>query len=349
MTLDFDIAIVTRNRHDYLNLTIPLMLKQSRLPTNFIVIDSSDDHDKTKRLLNEIFKSSGGSCNLHIHKSGMGIPLQRNVAMQFIRSPIVFFPDDDSLWFDGFANEVMNVYEADIKQEIGGVAGTASQTPPPGTIDRDEAYRQLEFRDLLGLYLNKPINMVMDRFFPDPLFIEGDRRTAKRDIPLWLQNSNHAVLSNLMTGYLMSFRTDIIKKKGFDEGLGRYAIFEDRDASLSVLETHLIARAVNAKVFHYRSPDKRESGFQWGFTHIINMSYLVCKHAPDKSAARNCLTRFAYYKLFFYLLQAQTAHGRNRVAGARAAIKHLPAFLRASKEDLPKIYISVKEKYLNGK
>lgn len=346
--LNFDIVIVTRNRHDYLKLSIPLMLRQSRLPANFIVIDSSDDHEKTKQVVNSIFNSTNVDCNLCIHKSGMGIPLQRNVGMQFVRSPIVFFPDDDALWFDGFAQEVMSVYEMDVREEIGAVAGTASQIPPPGTITREEAYKQLEFRDLLGLYLNKPINKLMDGFFPDPLFVEGNSRIEKKDVPLWLKN-NSAEISNLMTGFLMSFRTGVIKRKGFDESLGQYAIFEDRDASLSVLDTHLIARAVNAKVFHYRSPDKRESGFKWGFTHILNLAYIVCKHTSDKTVARKYLKRFFYYKLFFYLLQSQTAYGRARVAGAWSAMQHLSAFLTASKENLPEVYISVKEKYLSGK
>ena len=42
--LDHSIVIATCNRPAALRLSIPRMLKQSRPPTQLIVIDSSDDH-----------------------------------------------------------------------------------------------------------------------------------------------------------------------------------------------------------------------------------------------------------------------------------------------------------------
>ena len=44
--LDFDVVIATRNRPQALELSIPLILGQSRQPKKLIVIDSSDDQTR---------------------------------------------------------------------------------------------------------------------------------------------------------------------------------------------------------------------------------------------------------------------------------------------------------------
>ena len=42
------------------------------------------------------------------------------------------FPDDDALWFPGFSDSVMRVYETDAEETIGGVGGTEVAALPPG-------------------------------------------------------------------------------------------------------------------------------------------------------------------------------------------------------------------------
>jgi hypothetical protein len=49
--MEFDIVLPTRNRQMALQLSIPLMLSQSRLPLHFIVVDSSDSHSEVRQLV----------------------------------------------------------------------------------------------------------------------------------------------------------------------------------------------------------------------------------------------------------------------------------------------------------
>jgi len=52
--LTFDIVIATRNRKDVLADSIPLMLTQSRQAESLIIIDSSDDHQSVKTLVESL-------------------------------------------------------------------------------------------------------------------------------------------------------------------------------------------------------------------------------------------------------------------------------------------------------
>jgi glycosyltransferase involved in cell wall biosynthesis len=344
-TPQFDIVIATLNRESALRLSVPRMLTQSALPANFIVVDASDNHNQVKKTLESAFQKANTSVRLKIVRSEAGSSLQRNVGLEFVESPIVFFPDDDALWFDGFSEAIMKVYTADTMNEIGGVAGTASSVPPPGVLAYRHTPYRMELHDLLSPRLRQFMRTI-ETFFPDPLFLEGHIRNQHKCAPSWLQSDDNVAVSNLMSGFLMTFRADLIRKTGFDETLGRYAAFEDRDASLAVLDTHLIARAVHAHVFHYRVPGKRVSGFEWGFIKIANCAYILCKHTLESALSRRYLRRFSYYKLLSYLLQAHTSYGRARVAGALSAIRHLPAFLAASKGELPEVYTSLRKRYL---
>ena len=341
MSMDFDIVIVTRNRQKALPISIPLMLAQSRLPQKFIVIDSSDNHNDVRRIVENIFSCSMANVRLEIHRTSPGISYQRNVGLKYAESPVVFFPDDDALWFPNVAENMMKVYERDSEGLIGAVCAAESIVPPPGVFDNAAPLYRMEFRDRLQRVTGRFVDPIENKFFQDPLFIEGYSRSNEKLAPLWLDDEG-AESCGQMTGFRMSFRTELIRNIRFDEILGRYALFEDRDASLGILHNYLIICAKTAKVFHYRSPEKRTNGLDWGVMHILNRVYVVCKHSSPGSLARRRLIGYSCYKMLRYLLQAQTPYGRQRVLGAWRAIRQIPKLLGASREELPGNYLKAR-------
>ncbi len=343
--LDFDIIIVTRNRKSALQLSVPLMLSQDRLPANFIVVDASDNHAEIKKTLEQMFKEDSGSIRFEILYGEPGTVSQRNIGLKIAKSPIVFFPDDDALWFDGFAGAIMQVYEMDRMQKIGAVCGTESMLPPPGVIEKERPYN-MEPHVILSRRMNV-LWAIIRMLFPEPFHMESKARNRSKGFPAWFQESGNIVPAEPVEGFRMTFRTDLIKKLKFDELLKRYGVYEDYDAYFSLLDTHLIARATHARVFHYRSPEKRVAGFEWGFIHIANLAYILCKYTPQNALSRKYIRRYGYYKLLLALLRVHTAYGRARIAGAATAIKHLSEILSASKEDLPGVYKSLRDKYLD--
>ncbi|OPY70191.1 MAG: Glycosyl transferase family 2 [Syntrophorhabdaceae bacterium PtaU1.Bin034] len=343
--MDYDIVIATRNRDLALQVSLPLMLAQRRLPRRLIVVDSSDDHGRIRRTVEKAAADARArGVVVDIIRSDPGSSYQRNIGLRSVGSPVVFFPDDDALWFPGYPDAVMRIYERDTEELVGGVGGVESTAPPPGVLDKSMAYR-MEMKDRVQLLIGRFLDSIEFRFFPDPFFIETAIKYGNKQMPSWLHEEDSKP-ATVIPGFRMSFRTELIKRTGFDEALGRYAIFEDYDASLEVMKSHILVDAMRAKVFHYRSPEKRVNGFEWGFIQILNRAYVICKHSPPGSLSRRRLRGFSCYKLIRYLAQAQTWYGRQRVRGLLKALLLISQFYSAPDEELKQIYVALRESAL---
>lgn len=257
------------------------------------------------------------------------------------------FPDDDALWFPGFSDSVMRVYETDAEETIGGVGGTEVAALPPGMSGCAPPAYRMALRDKLQLSVGRFIDSLEYRLFPDPFFVEADSRSARIGRPAWLAAAG-ATPATALPGFRMSFRADLIRKTGFDETLGTYALFEDYDASLAVLGSHLLVDAENARVFHNRAPEARVNGTAWGVMQVLNRAYVVCKHAAHDSEARRRMRGYALYKTVRYMAQAHTGYGRQRAWGAVRAMKCIAPLMGASAADLPVMYARMRERCMSG-
>jgi len=346
--MDFDIVIATRNRQAALRLSLPLMLAQSRLPVKLILVDSSDDHGATKRRIESVLSEANTPIQVEIISSLPGSAYQRNVGLKEAASPVVFFPDDDALWFPGFAEAVMTVYERDRDDIIGGVGGMESSVSPIENLAGGPGSYSMEARDRLQLHFGRLLDSLEYRLFPDPLFLEGQRLMNVKPVPSWLAEMN-AVPTPVFPGFMMSFRTELMGPTGFDETLGRYALFEDYDACLNVSKTHLLVAALGARVFHFRSPEKRVNGLEWGAIQVLNRAYVVNKHSSPGSLSRRHLAAFSYYKLLRYAAQAATGYGRERLRGTLRGLRLMGRLLSAGSSDLPATYSQLRNQALHGR
>lgn len=338
--MDFDIVIATRNRQAALKISLPLMLAQTRLPLQLIIVDSSDNHVDVRKIAEDAAAVAGASTELQIIRSEPGSSRQRNVGLKHVKAPVVFFPDDDALWFPHVADSIMGIYERDTEGIVGGVGGTESFFPPPGVLDATRSHYRMELRDKLQLSVGRFLDSIEYALFPDPFFIEAGFRYKDKAIPVWLAEEE-AAPGTVLPGFRMSFRTELISHGGFDENLGRYALFEDYDACLNILKHHVLVDTRRALVFHYRSPEKRVNGLEWGVMQVLNRTYIICKHAPPGSTARRRLKGFLYYKLARYLLQAHTAYGRERAKGLLKALPSVAQLLETPQQQLTARYTAL--------
>lgn len=124
--LTFDTVIATRNRPEALALSIPLILGQSRQPEKLIVIDSSDDHQAVKSVVEKAVRDWPGEVILRASERGSS--LQRNIGLEHVAADVVFFPDDDSMLHPGTTEAIMRVYELDRDCRIAGVCAADATT-----------------------------------------------------------------------------------------------------------------------------------------------------------------------------------------------------------------------------
>lgn len=332
--MEYDIVLVTRNRPVILPISVPLMISQSKPPANFILVDSSDDHEAVKRTVGKLFVSNK-PINFVLSRSEPGTSHQRNVGLKHVTSPIVIFPDDDSLWFPDMAASLMRVYEKDVEEKIGGICAVESTHPPLGSISR-KPYN-INLTDRLKRLYQQYVRPLSLRYFPDPLYYFEDNLAA----PPWLPGEN-ANIQGPMAGFRMSFRTDSIRSMGFDESLGEYALSEDIDASLGILKKHLIVCAKNARVFHYTFPSKRADGKEMGMMQVLNRTYIVCKQNKPHSPAHERLLRFLIFRIFVYFLQSYSKDGREKFYGSLFALRYVNRLLHAETDDIHKTFCSLR-------
>ncbi len=347
--MDFDIVIATRNRQKALPLSVSLMLSQHRLPGRLIIVDASDDPGSVKQSLEGCIERSRARVDLDFLHSAPGTSHQRNLGLKRVSAPVVLLPDDDALWYPGLADAVMRIYERDTDGLIGGVGAIEEGRPPPGVFDGGRPEYRMSVRDRLKGSIGRLVDALEAACFPDPLYLEGSDRARLRPVPGWLPEED-ALPGNNLEGFRMSFRTQLILERGFDEALGRYALFEDHDACLHVLEHHALVNATDARVCHYRSPEQRVGGLEWGVMHVLNRAYIVLKHSPPGSRARRYLRRFCRFKLARLAVQAGTSYGVERVRGAARGMRLLGALEGAdgSPERLRDAFVAARARCLEA-
>ena len=275
--LTFDVVIATRNRPEALALTIPLLLSQSRTPEKLVVIDSSDDHAPVAAAVARAVE--GHDLEVIVEHSEKGLTRQRNRGLVHVTSDVVFYPDDDTLFFPGTSAAIMEIYETDPDRQISAVNPKDSPTPPPGVLDAAEYdmtdahkwnARTVRFRTWLG----RRLLAAGPRYHIGRILLE-----RAPDMP-WLKAIDGLPVE-WMTGYRMTFRSEVIKAEGFEPVFGGYSLFEDTDASWAAWRHGVVAGADRGLVYHHRFPGGRANRYGLGAMGLANLAYLMAKHSAD--------------------------------------------------------------------
>lgn len=335
--LTFDVVIASRNRADALALSLPLMLNQSRQPKKIIIVDSSDDHEKVRALIEDITSDWPGEVMV-IFESAPSSSRQRNIGLEHVTADVVIFPDDDSLILPGAFAEMLRIYELDTDNLVAGVC-TAEAIKPPDGLNIACAY-QLSFSERIRKKIAKWKTLLERTFVPDPRLSYGRKLIAKRRIPGWLEKEN-AVAVEWMTGFRMSFRTEVIKKCLFEDVFRGYSLFEDVGASFLAMQHGILVGARNAQIYHHRYPGLRDNGYFLGLAQIANIAYILKKnmiiHGMDRRVVAE-LYLLACYKVIQYLMGLGSSFGRQRLWGAVRGVYVAGRLFMASENDLAPLY-----------
>ncbi|MDK3074581.1 glycosyltransferase [Sedimentitalea sp. JM2-8] len=337
--LSYSAVIATRNRPEALALSLPLILGQSRAPAQMIVVDSSPDTEANRAIITSAEAAFGRTVTYIISPPSSSV--QRNIGLAEVTEPVVLFPDDDSLLHPGVMEEIMATYERDEGGLIGGVCAAEADTAPEG------ALASARYEMTLGDRIRKPVAATRFRLeralVPEPFLRAGRRLARNHPRPDWIDGERHVEVE-FMTGFRMSFRTELIRRHGFDETLGRYALFEDTDASFKILKSHLLVGARRAQIYHYKAPAKRDGGFSMGAMQILNRAYVLAQDAERDAAMRRQLRRFSRYKIAQYGAAATSGaqFAKDRLRGARAAMNHVDVLMGCPSDAVSGTYLAAR-------
>lgn len=317
--LAYDVVIATRNRPGILSLSIPTHLSQSRPPERIIIVDSSDDPNAVRLELESI----PAAIPLALLRSRPNSYLQRIEGALESSAPIVFLPDDDSLYHPGASEEVMRLYEADEREVLGAVSLVESKAPPPGinldtasTVNASPLRRAMYHlgglrADIENVLSPHPVRHLGESFKAD--------LTRRLGVPSWLPASG-ASLDRSLQGFRMTFRREVFIRLTAANVFDGYALYEDEVAAMETLQTHFLAEASRAMVYHHRAMGGRHNEFNAGVYMVLNHAFLVLYFSAPGSKARSLMVPSFKTRLRGYLLRNRFNKSAPRIIGMEAAM-----------------------------
>jgi glycosyltransferase involved in cell wall biosynthesis len=339
MTLSYDIVVTTADRPQILEVSIPTFLDQTRQPARLIIADASDDHDAVASVVRRC--TAEAPFEVIVEKAPRGRTIQLNYAMQFVQSPVVIFPDDDSLLYPDAAEHVMRIYERDEadRRIVGGVGLTPVSAPPSRLTDDEQAARRAGTLERLKTSLGLLRFRILASIIPPALDSCGERLVKQHPVPDWLDEVDAFVVPR-MIGFRMTFRSEAIRRSPFNEKLWQpRCSLEDLDASLSVARDWLLLESRKAKVYHHKVGG-RTVGIVHGVQQLLNAAYITCRFSEPGSPERRAMRRYAQiFMLESVLLRAPFNKGeRQRLKGMWRAYRRFGEMYKTPTDQLDERY-----------
>ena len=249
--------IATRNRPDELLGTVRSLIKQTVLPAELCVVDSSDAAP-AKAEIEQLCASVGIRLD-YLHPAPRGLTVQRNIGIERTTGDPVFLIDDDVVLEPDCHAAVIDEYEQ-WGPELGGVRGVPTTPPDPPLISKI-------WRKLFGIGGWWPENTGKMR---SGFFVEGIASSAS---PRKVEYFN---------GWFMSFRRDVFKLERFDEELSGYGYKEDIDLSYRVVKRgFVLIQTPTARITHLKSGTSRLPARDLQRMNLANQFYLHRKNMPQ--------------------------------------------------------------------
>ena len=151
--LSWALIIATYNRQDVLVQCILHTLNQTYLPAEIIIIDASDNWNRSHEVLSKILDKHNNIRFVYEPAKIKSTTTQRNQGIDLSLSDIAFLIDDDSMMFPDCAEHIMTIYNSDIDGKIAGVAAEDTNALPPSIDNIDDS--SINFKTLDQIPLKK--------------------------------------------------------------------------------------------------------------------------------------------------------------------------------------------------
>jgi glycosyltransferase involved in cell wall biosynthesis len=257
-------VIATRDRPEELISTVDSITKQTVLPGELCIVDSSDETPARTRI-EEMCEAAGLTLE-YVHPAPRGLTVQRNVGLDRTTGDPVFLIDDDVWLAPDCHEEVLKEYGR-WGDELGGVQAT--DTEPS-----DSSWPAKLWRKAFG----------MGGWWPEA---SGRVRPG-----FWVEGVSESAgvrRVEAFVGFFMSYRRAVFEHERFDENLAGYGHKEDIDFSYRVSRRRTLVKTPKARCHHRKVQASRMSAFHLMRMNIGNQFYLHRKNMPQDRRHRFAL------------------------------------------------------------
>lgn len=341
--LTWSLVIATYKREHILPRCVRLAAKQTRPPSEIIVVDASPTWQETKAVISAAFDENFPKVRLrYVQATVASLTAQRNQGIVLAKSDIVFLFDDDSLMFPNCAEQIMRVYEADREFQVMGVAAILAPSPPDEAAAPTPIVGPVNARDSRWRSGLRKIFSTQSTYF---LPYDGEPRSIS--IPDSVRHLRVGAI-NYMTGSCMTFRRSVLDTEKFCEILKRYAAGEDQDLSYRVSRHGALLLAIDAPLCHLEASGGRLTAFQVTALAALNPAVMQRMYGADPDAL-NKQWRRILLKRFVMNLAKDVIERRvtlPRARGVGFAILKLVEIQRRSMSELMTWYPKFQEEIL---
>lgn len=273
--------IACRNRPDELLVAVESLVRQTVLPAELCIVDSSDD-TPTRSKIEELCEGVGLPLDYH-HPAPRGLTVQRNIGIDRTKGDPVFMVDDDVCLEPDCHERVLEEYERwegahDVR--VGGIRATAKRPARPPLIS-------VLWRKFFGIggYWPEASGRMRRGFWVEGVSVAKGVRKIE-----------------YMTGWFMSFKREVFELERFDENLAGYAHKEDVDMTYRVHKRGYVMLQTPAAICeHFRTDTSRLSSHQLTHMNLRNQFYLHRKNMPQDLRHRAALW-WGLFGLFLFNL-----------------------------------------------
>jgi GT2 family glycosyltransferase len=235
--MKISIIIVTYNRGEELNECLNLILFQTTLPDEIIVVDNGDNSELGNLIKNkkEDFRKHNIPLKYIENKRENSLTVARNIGIQNAGGDIILFLDDDVVVDKDYLKEIVKVYER--YPNALGVQG----------------YIYITKKKTL-----KIINLISKIFFLSYLK-EDECRVLPSISSIYPYPLNRIIPCEWLSGANHSYRRSILEQFKYDENLKKWSQGEDIDLSYRVFKRYHSSLYITpyAKLIHKVSPKGR--------------------------------------------------------------------------------------------
>jgi GT2 family glycosyltransferase len=261
---DSAFIIATRNRPEELVTSVESIVKQSVLPRELCIVDSSDETSARGRI--EELCGAAGVQLRYIHPAPRALTTQRNLGIDETSGDPVFLLDDDIYMEPDCHEEILEEY-ARWGEELGGVRCVPVHPPT-------SSWPARVWRKIFGI---------------GGWWAENTGRVRKGFWVEGISTSAGVRKTEAFIGYFMSYRRKVFDLERFDDALSGYAHKEDIDFSYRVSRRFTLVQTPKARCDHLKTPTARMSHFQLMRMNLGNQFYLHKKNMPQDFAHRAAL------------------------------------------------------------
>lgn len=285
--MNISIVIATNNRSSDLAECLNSLKLQKRLPDEVVIAHGGGD-EQTRVIVENLSNDASLPFKLKYFNFGpLGAARQRNMGAEECSGEIIFFIDDDIICEKSFIKNIMDVFEADLRSEIGGVSGAITNQ---GYI----AHRRL------------------NKFFFDFCLPKHDRSPSYGGRLVgpavnFLPESGLSSIQRVdwMPSCCSAYRKSIFLKYKFNESFSGYSFMEDVELSSRVAREYKLIHAPRACVFHKDLGGKtHKSWLQIGRMQVLNRWHVMTEVMNKRSLID--FIRFLYYQFYCVLSESRS-------------------------------------------